>query len=296
VEVPIVDERNTCVLRRGDTAVKILPVSPLSRQEIKIHRKMKHPNILPLIKVRTRDDGTKFELIMPYVSMTMIDLIGNVPLNEIDARRYFNQILSAVKYIHSMGFVHNDIKLENILYDEVDDICYIIDFGLSFAYKPNQYVTNSSGSYDYAAPEIWTGLPRIGIESDVWSLGVCLYAMVTARFPFKLEDNDGPLKLVRGDLPLEIPQTMSYELRQLLVFMLDRNHRTRIPIDVIESHPWVRLDTCELRSLSSQSHHEDYVNMEPFEFSISLSAPEFNSSRRPGRLKRLWRRFWRPRR
>jgi len=260
-----------------------------------IHRKMKHPHILPISKVATRADKTKFEIIMPYIPMTLIDVVGSVPLSEARARRYFIQLASAVKYIHDKGFVHSDIKLENVLYDDRDDACYLIDFGLAFPYKRDRYVTNSCGSYDYAAPEVWGGLPRIGPEADIWSLGVCLYAMVTAHFPFKLEGTEGPLKLINGELPLIIPSGLSPELRQLLILMLEMNHHSRISIDLVQAHVWLYLASDELIHHGSISYREIIPETtQPFDltFDISPSEPTFNHRRNPGVLKRLWRRIW----
>lgn len=91
---------------------------------------------------------------------------------------------SAVNYCHSHKIVHRDLKPENLLLDEDLKNLKLIDFGLSNSMKDSYPLKTACGSPNYAAPEIVMGRSYSGVESDVWSMGVILYAMVCGSLPF----------------------------------------------------------------------------------------------------------------
>ena len=85
--------------------------------------------------------------------------------------------------------MHNDIKLENCLLD-ANNICKIVDFGFSTAFRPGQRLKTFCGSPSYAAPEIISRKPYYGPPVDVWSLGVLLFGMLSGYFPFQGDTAD----------------------------------------------------------------------------------------------------------
>lgn len=109
-------------------------------------------------------------------------------IDEPRARKWFKQLVEAVDYCHSRGVVHRDIKCENLLLNSDFDI-KLSDFGFA---KGNMKITNGQiplsntfcGSYAYASPEILKGIPYHPQYSDIWSMGVVLFAMVYGRLPF----------------------------------------------------------------------------------------------------------------
>lgn len=94
-------------------------------------------------------------------------------------------MLNAIEYIHNLHVVHRDLKPENILLSPQKDIL-VVDFGLSNTYV--DVLKTQCGSPCYAAPEMILGQSYKGVQTDIWSLGVILYAMICGYLPF--EDNN----------------------------------------------------------------------------------------------------------
>uniref|UniRef100_A0A182W9W3 Protein kinase domain-containing protein n=1 Tax=Anopheles minimus TaxID=112268 RepID=A0A182W9W3_9DIPT len=108
------------------------------------------------------------------------------PLKEPHAALLFQQLLLAVKHLHSLGFVHRDIKAENVLLVSEERI-KLADFGFStqLVNGPWQHLDTFCGSPPYAAPELFSDDHYIGGPVDIWALGILLYFMLEGCMPFK---------------------------------------------------------------------------------------------------------------
>ena len=119
-------------------------------------------------------------------------------LAEAEALRYFREVVGAVEFLHTQRIAHRDLKLENVLIS-ASGTCKLADFGLAHEYVgevdfglTNECVDESEretlydvcGSKSYVAPEVLLNLGYNGYSADVWSLGICLFAMLTGFFPF----------------------------------------------------------------------------------------------------------------
>jgi serine/threonine kinase 32 len=96
-------------------------------------------------------------------------------------RFYAVQLVEAINYIHTEGFVHRDIKPDNILFDQYGNIC-LIDFNLTKKFIEGG-LSGTAGTKPYMAPEVISKIPY-GPPSDYWSLGISLFELITGETPF----------------------------------------------------------------------------------------------------------------
>jgi len=209
------------------------------KREVNNMRQLKHPNVVKMYEVISTQ--SEIYIVMEYIDgPELYDHISyHGKLSENDAQNYFCQIISAVTYIHSKKVVHRDLKLENILLDKNTNSIKIIDFGLSNIARDGDLMSTSVGSPEYASPEIISGSMYSGIETDIWSCGVILYTLLTAKLPF--QDDFVPklfTKIREGRY--EMPKDISEECRDLIRRMLSVEPLDRITMEEIKEHPWVK--------------------------------------------------------
>jgi serine/threonine protein kinase len=158
-------------------------------------------------------------------------------LTEELARRYFAELISVLDYLHNQSRVaHRDIKCENLLFDEHNNI-RVIDFGLSNVFTPdNPKLQTACGSPSYVAPEIIQGQSYTH-SADIWSSGIVLYAMCSGTLPFDDDDQQRLLGKIVFCEPA-YPSFFSPALVDLLEKMICKDTDTRITIDGVKNHPW----------------------------------------------------------
>jgi ligand-binding sensor domain-containing protein/tRNA A-37 threonylcarbamoyl transferase component Bud32 len=201
-------------------AIKILPShytedeSFVARftQEARTLARLEHPHILP-VHDYGEQEGTTY-LVMRYVKAgTLKDLIereGPVEIQE--AARILGQVGSALDCAHSQGVVHRDIKPSNILIDREGNT-FLTDFGIAKLVAETAQLTASGaiiGTPAYMSPEQGMGQP-VDYRSDIYSLGVVLYEMVTGQVPFSAET---PLAVMLKHIndPLPLPHQIRQDL------------------------------------------------------------------------------------
>uniref|UniRef100_A0ACB8F3C2 Protein kinase, AMP-activated, alpha 2 catalytic subunit n=1 Tax=Sphaerodactylus townsendi TaxID=933632 RepID=A0ACB8F3C2_9SAUR len=167
------------------------------------------------IRYQVISTPTDFFMVMEYVSGgELFDYIcKNGRVEEAEARRLFQQILSAVDYCHRHMVVHRDLKPENVLLDAHMN-AKIADFGLSNMMSDGEFLRTSCGSPNYAAPEVISGRLYAGPEVDIWSCGVILYALLCGTLPFDDEHVPTLFKKIRGEIELPsylFPEDPSYD-------------------------------------------------------------------------------------
>ena len=181
------------------------------RHEAKIVAQFQHPHILPVFDFGETDGYTY--LAMPFVQGgTLAGLLTGQPLRLDLVARAIQQVGSALDYAHSKGIVHRDIKPSNVLLDERGN-CVLADFGIARLEEGATRLTVTGtllGTPEYMSPEQAAGEP-VGNASDIYSLGIVLYELLTGRVPFKAET---PVAVAIKHLtaPLPPPRRLNPEL------------------------------------------------------------------------------------
>jgi len=215
--------------------------------------------------VEVYDNEEYLYLVMELIRGGELDseVINAGPFNEMKACKIFSQIVEGVKYLHSIRIVHRDLKLENILLNDKLQV-KLSDFGLSKILDPSdeEFMKTRCGTPSYVAPEILLGeayTPAV----DLWSLGVILYLMVFAQYPFQATSiHQMYEKIIKRDL--YFPSNISLELRDLIEGLLTTEVKDRITLEGIANHPWM------WRNGSSISHYIASSNSSPNSFSSSI--------------------------
>jgi serine/threonine protein kinase len=210
-------------------AVKVLP-SQLAeskefatrfQQEARIIAKLEHPHILPVFDYGESDGVSYF--VMRYMEAGTLKekMIEGRPLPLSDIDRLFTQLAEALSYAHSRGIIHRDLKPANVLIDSHGNV-FLTDFGIAKLLEsasPRLTQTDAiMGTPAYISPEQAQGHP-VDQRSDIYSLGIILYEMVTGSVPFTAEtplavlfkhisDPLPPPSLVKPDIPPIIEQVL----------------------------------------------------------------------------------------
>ena len=206
-------------------AVKVLP-SRLAeskefvtrfQQEARIIAKLEHPHILPVFDYGESDGVAYF--VMRYLEAgTLKDRMvakRPLPLDEID--RIFTQLTDALSYAHGHGVVHRDLKPANALVDSQGNL-FLTDFGIAKLLEsasPRLTQTDAiMGTPAYISPE-QAQARTVDQRSDIYSLGVILYEMVTGQVPFEAET---PLAIILKHVsdPLPPPSLIKKDISQTL--------------------------------------------------------------------------------
>ena len=177
-------------------AIKVLPAQ-LAVDELCLQRflreadtlaKLQHQNIVNIYDIETLND-TQY-LIMEFVNgQTLADLLRtHGPYAPDEAAKIVRDVALALSHSHAKGVIHRDIKPANIMIDE-DGIVKVADFGIARAME-NTAVTRTGiiGTPKYISPERIKGHEDIDGRSDIYSLGIVFYEMVTGRVPFPDEN------------------------------------------------------------------------------------------------------------
>lgn len=187
------------------------------------------------------------------------------PFKEAEGRRIAGEILLALEYIHSLGVVYRDLKLENVLLD-LDGHIRIADFGLSKLLgkrrhaakkpppvpaanlriappKPTNMTKTFCGTREYVAPEMLSG-NEYGQSVDLWAFGILLYEILCGRTPFYSRNREEVYSKIESGA-LRFPRNLSVEVVSLIRGLLDRNPNTRLGlgpegINEIKRHAFFR--------------------------------------------------------
>jgi len=152
-----------------------------------------------------------------------------------DAARLIHQVANGIHYLHQRGFVHRDIKGENVLMDTPSMVdpgvkCVITDFGAATRWTPGERLKDQTGTRVFWSPEFYDR--NYAEKVDVWALGVVAYILVTFRMPFADEQSARYMEAV-------LPDTVDPECRDLISWALRKQEEPRARIEEVVKHAWL---------------------------------------------------------
>eukprot|EP01018_Ginkgo_biloba_P014267 Gb_03216 [translate_table: standard] len=209
-------------------------------REVAIMKQLDHPNIVKLVEVIDDPESDRFYMVLEYVEGGWIFKGSGPPggIGEGIGRKYFQDIVAGLMYLHKNNIVHGDIKPENLLVSS-DGRVKICDFSVSRKFEDNNdELKRSPGTPVFTAPECSQCTTYHGKVADIWALGVTLYCMVLGQFPFIGETlRETFEKIVH--YPLAIPENLDADISDLLNALLCKDPSRRISLDEVARHPWV---------------------------------------------------------
>lgn len=156
------------------------------KKEPKVQGKLKHPNIIPVTDACFDDQG-RFYFVMEYEDgRDLLDILKKKKFSEDEALGLIKDVLEALEHAHSKGIVHRDIKPKNIMVTK-DNTARLTDFGIAMLITETAKdgAPVFAGTLSYASPEQLDNASAVDHRSDIYSVGIVLYQLLTHISPFK---------------------------------------------------------------------------------------------------------------
>ncbi|XP_066551382.1 serine/threonine-protein kinase ULK2 [Amia ocellicauda] len=237
-----------------EVAIKSINKKNLSKsqillgKEIKILKELQHENIVALYDVQETPNSVF--LVMEYCNGgDLADYLqAKGTLREDTLRVFLQQIAAAMRILNSKGIIHRDLKPQNILLSYVGRKkaslngirIKIADFGFARYLQSNMMAATLCGSPMYMAPEVIMS-QNYDAKADLWSIGTVIYQCLVGKPPFQA-NSPQDLRLFyeknKSLMPI-IPRETSPNLGDLLLGLLQRDHKDRMDFDAFFSHPFL---------------------------------------------------------
>ena len=201
-------------------------------RENRIGERLDHPNVMRVYKDEKR---SRIYMVMEWCQGRLLrSIMDEQRMSHERALHIASQVLKALDYIHANGVVHRDLKPENIMVDEQDNI-KLIDFGIAGDTSARRLTyanfTATLGTPNYISPEQVKGKRGDG-RSDIYSMGVILYEMLTGKLPFT---GPSPMAAMNDRLlnhpmpPTVADPTITPQLQEVIYRALERDPKNRYP-------------------------------------------------------------------
>ncbi|TMS09710.1 Serine/threonine-protein kinase PLK3 [Larimichthys crocea] len=235
-------------------AVKVIPQSRVSKphqrdkitNEIELHKTLSHKHVVKFS--HHFEDQENIYIFLELCSRKSLAHIWKArhTLTEPEVRYYLRQIISGLKYLHSRGILHRDLKLGNFFVNENMEL-RLGDFGLRCQAGDSRTeekvrifkllsicILTICGTPNYLAPEVLNRQGH-GTESDVWSLGCVMYTLMCGNPPFETLDLKETYKCIK-EVRYNLPSTLSPAAQKLITGILQKNPSDRFSLDQILNH------------------------------------------------------------
>ncbi|XP_059291158.1 CBL-interacting serine/threonine-protein kinase 7-like [Lycium ferocissimum] len=238
------------------TTITDASMEPRIIREISAMCRLNHQNIIQLIEVMATK--TKIYLVMELATggdlHTKLNRRGR--FSDSTARFYFHQLVSALHFCHQNGVTHRDMKPQNILLDENNNL-KISDFGLSALpeQQKNGLLHTACGTPAYTAPEVAYRKGYDGKKADSWSCGVILFAFLSGSLPFD-DGNIPDMYRAMHRRVFQFPDWVSKPARNVINKLLDPNPNTRLSIEQLMKLSWFKKSATKM---GHSSHHQVQV-------------------------------------
>uniref|UniRef100_A0AAF5DMX8 non-specific serine/threonine protein kinase n=1 Tax=Strongyloides stercoralis TaxID=6248 RepID=A0AAF5DMX8_STRER len=211
-------------------------------KEIQVMSELRHPSLINLHDAFEDEN----QMAMIYEFMSGGELFEKVAddknkMTEEEAKNYMKQICVALRHMHENNFVHLDLKPENIMFTtKKSSQLKLIDFGLTSKLDPKNPVKVTTGTAEFAAPEIASGNP-VGYFTDMWSVGVLAYILLSGLSPFGGETDEETLKNVKNcdwNMDDSAFNGISDDGKDFIKRLLISEPEKRMNIHEAIDHPW----------------------------------------------------------
>ncbi len=226
-------------------------------REVETMKKLNHPNVIRLFEIINDPDYSKLYLIIDFCEKGCVvdwdedkmqfkcKTKERYPSEEYIAKM-LSDVTKGLDYLHNeLHIVHRDIKPQNIL-ESADGTIKIADFDIAAAIYDGVELDKTKGTLHFMAPELCKKTPDIpdsvlGVTADLWSLGVTLYCVTYLKLPF-FEKNIIELINAIEVKPHTHPESrvVSEELKSLIDRLLDKSPKTRITLDEVKGHEFLK--------------------------------------------------------
>eukprot|EP01103_Thecamoeba_quadrilineata_P017453 TRINITY_DN6202_c0_g1_i1.p1 TRINITY_DN6202_c0_g1~~TRINITY_DN6202_c0_g1_i1.p1 ORF type:complete len:528 (+),score=94.12 TRINITY_DN6202_c0_g1_i1:47-1585(+) len=254
--------------RRTAKFVAIKEILPSSAQirdicykEVQIMKNLSHPNVVQLYDFL--EDEHCLYIVMEYCSGGNLEtyLQQHPTITEKNAKCIISQTVEGLKYLNAKNIFHRDLKPANLLLHQETSLSSadgfrikISDFSFSRNLHPKSLTSTICGSYQYMAPEIFAKDSSYDNKSDLWSMGVIIYQILTGKLPY--EDNAKSLPI---DYVFKVPEDLHLSLnaRQLISSLLCADPKKRSTWQDFFGHAFV--SSCELVFLKKSVEEQRQV-------------------------------------
>ncbi|KAI7882829.1 kinase-like protein [Lichtheimia hyalospora FSU 10163] len=214
---------------------------------------------IPTLHAAFQDDDNLY-LVMEYAGggdlFSVLDRKETLCLSEKEARFYIAETILAVDSLHQLGYLHRDIKPQNILIDSTGHV-KLADFGSCIAMTSvtsnnsnNKEMLLPVGTCDYVSPEVLQCTSSYGTEVDWWSVGIVLYEALQQNPPFHSDKSEKDTYLnIMFHKSIEFPRPVSPACRDLIQRLLSKRETRFKRVEDIKAHPFFNgVDWDQLRN------------------------------------------------